>query len=87
MRDGLFGAGTFEPRDQAEPVRIGAHQLARNAFAFEHALNVFGDDGLISRRVTAVDLDHRGEVFPCFGLEFFPVEFRTLREEDGRQEK
>jgi hypothetical protein len=85
--DGLFRAGTFEPRDQAEPVRIGAHQLAGNAFAFEYALNVLGDDGLISGWVTAVDLYHRREVLASFGLEFLPVEFRSLRQEESGQEK
>ena len=73
IRMGRFAAAPFQPRDHVGPVRFERDDLHRDAFRFEHPLEIVGRRLFPSRRIARIEPDDRLEVPERFLLDLFPV--------------
>jgi hypothetical protein len=86
QQQGLLLAAAFQPSDEVRTMRFLGKHLDRNAFGFEHLLQVIGDRFLVAGRIGGVHLDDRLEVLQGLGLHRRPVRLRRgLRGQRRRQ--
>ena len=69
-------AGALDARDEFGPMRFLREQLHRDAFGFEHLLEVIDDRLLAARRIGGVHLDDGLEVLQRLGFDLRPVRLR-----------
>ena len=79
--------GALQPRDEAQPIRLRAHQLAGDAFPLQHALEILRGRCLIAGRIAGIDADQFSEVLERFGGDFLPVDLTVQRRRGGEQQK